>query len=325
MGIREININNSICPIDGDRDSLFICCASYEARSTAIVERFRDKYKTEHAIVFLSNEYKDKGQTPSNYKFIVDTLQNIIGETPETIDFNIDKPIPSMRKFEDRFNACEKIGKLKSVSIDITTFPRQELFVLLRVIDSIATISKIRLFYTEPNKYDSEDRNGWLTSGVKSVRTIPGFGGIQQPQKKKLLVMFLGHEEERAAITWKRHQPNMTIPIIPCPNYKDDFDGIVENRHHAMLSRMGNSKYQVKIPARGIEESRDIVLAIWEKYYGDYFFIVAPLGTKLQSLGVYMAAKIKRDIQITYAMPSLYNYNSFSQGVDKIWEIQWNY
>jgi hypothetical protein len=230
-----------------------------------------------------------------------------------------------MAQFEGSYRELKATSLVSNVSVDVTTFPRQELLMLLRVLDSQSDLASTRLFYGEPLRYCTEDAGGWLTRGVKSVRPVPGFGGVQPPNKKKnLLIMFLGHEDERAAITWKRHQPRKTIAIVPDPNYRKEMNGIVERTHQPLFTKLSTTEFYPAVPARGIVESENAVLRIWEEHHESYYIVVAPLGTKLQTLGIYRAVRRRPDIQITYAIPSIYNYRNYSVGVNRIWEIHWN-
>jgi len=317
------NFEGSISAIKGVKDSLFIACPSYEDRSVAVAERLSADYVVDRVVLFTSVEYSDKGKFPSHLQRNKHALEKACSLGLTTLNFCMDQPIRSMVEFEKLCRHWHELSRLESITVDVSTFPRQELIVLLRVLESLPHLPRIRLFYTEPGEYGTETPSGWLTRGVKSVRTVPGFGGIQQPGKKKLLIMFLGHEDERAAITWKRHQPETTITIFPDPNYRKELNGIVERTHQILFTKLASAKIYAPVAARGIEEAQNAVLELWEEYQKTHFLVVAPLGTKLQSLGVYRAAKLKRDIQITYAVPSVYNFNAYSEGVGTTWKIAW--
>lgn len=313
----------SVSAINGEKDSLFIMCPSYEGRSVAVAEQISPNYLVDHVVLFASVEYADKGKFPVHLQRSRRALQKVCRSDPVTIDFRMDHPIQPMVEFESLCRQWHESSRIENITVDVSTFPRQELLVLLRVLESLPDVRSIRLFYTEPREYGTEIPGGWLTRGVKSVRTVPGFGGIQQPGKKKLLLMFLGHEDERAAITWKRHQPETTVTIFPDPNYRRELNGIVEKTHKLLFTKLAAARIHAPVSARGIEEAQSAVLDLWKEFEKTHFLVVAPLGTKLQTLGVYRAAKLKNEIQITYAVPSVYNFNAYSQGIGTIWEVFW--
>lgn len=308
----------------GEKDTVLITCASFEERSAAVAQRLARNYVTEHTFIFRSTEYGDMGESPRYFRLIEDKMTSVSINKPTVVNFSIDHSIPSMAQFEAYYRELNSTSLVRNVSVDITTFPRQELLMLLRVLGSQSDHLSIRLFYGEPLRYCTEDPGGWLTRGVKSVRPVPGFGGVQPPNKKKnLLIMFLGHEDERAAITWKRHQPRKTIAIVPDPSYRKEMNGIVERTHQPLFTKLSPTEFYPAVPARGIEESENAVLRIWEEHHESYYVVVAPLGTKLQTLGIYRAVRQRPDIQITYAIPSIYNYENYSVGVNRIWQIHW--
>jgi len=215
-------------------------------------------------------------------------------------------------------------SSVRNITVDITVFPRQELLLLLRLVDSLQGRIVARLLYSEPAHYSTEDAGGWLTRGVRSVRSVVGFGGIQSPGKKCLLVLFLGHEDERATITWRRYQPNLTIVFLPGPNYRGDLNGIARRMHELWLTKFDRVMVaEEPLPARGPSEAAEALLGLWQKYHGTHNIVAAPLGTKLQTLGVYVAVRERPEIQIAYAVPSIYNYDSYSSGVGPLWSIQW--
>lgn len=312
-----------IQPASGAGDSLFITCASYEDRSTAVVERLSGAYAASRAIVFFSGEYAEKGNTPINRGRIMRMLREAARGRVQEIEFCMSQPIPPMARFEELCRAQHDSSSIESVVVDISTFPRQELLILLRVLDNLPRRPIIRLFYAEPARYCSEGSGGWLTRGVKSVRTVPGFGGIQHPGKSNLLLMFLGHEDERAAITWKRHQPRKTIVFVPNPNYRAEMNGIVERTHHLLFTKISDTDVRTTLAARSVEGTEQAILEVWEQYHDSHSIVVAPLSTKLQTLGIYRAVRSKKDIQISYAVPSIYNFMNYSEGVGRIWEVSW--
>ncbi len=318
-------VTGQIRPEQGKADSLLITCANYEERSIAVAKQLAADYCVDHTLIFRAKEYVDKGSTPEYFDFINEKMTSVGVNGPKVIEFSSNNSIPAMREFESFCYELQKKSSFTNVTIDISAFPRRELLMLLSVLDNMTVGPQIRIFYTEPVRYNTENIGGWLTRGVTSVRPVPGFGGVQPPNKKKnLLLMFLGHEEERAAITWKRHQPRKMVAVVPDPNYRIELNGIVEKTHQPLFTKLSETEFYPSIPARGIEESEKAVLSIWEQHFSSYYIVIAPLGTKLQTLGIYRAVRQRPDIQITYAIPSIYNYQNFSIGIERIWEISWN-
>lgn len=306
----------------GRIESLFLACSSYEFRCRGVTERLSESYRSEHVALFVSGEYKDKGQNPVNFRWLEERLARHSDESLTPFEFAIDNPASSLDQFHHQMLEWLRDGRFDRVTIDISTFPRQEMLVLLNYLDRSECCAEIRIFYSEPGEYSTEQKDGWLTSGVKSVVSVYGFPGVQSPGKDTLLIMFLGHESERAAVTHKRHQPKKTLVVAPDQNYRHRLDGIVRETHPLLFSLYDKIEVTESISARGVDEARQTVLQAWERYHNDYSLVIAPLGTKLQTIGIYQAVREKKDIQITYAVPVLYNFDAYSGGIGPIWELR---
>jgi hypothetical protein len=316
-------LQSPIRPIQGSCDSLFVVCSSYEERAVFATDHLESSYRCSNAVVFISKEYADKGRTPQHTQRLLDVLSRVSLAPPHRLLFNIDKPIPSMQQLQHFLETRDREHALETVTVDISTFPRQEMLVLLRLLENLPQKPALRLLYSQPKQYATEQEGGWLTRGVRSVRSVPGFGGIQPPGREKLLVMILGHEAERSAITWKRHQPRATIALVPLSS-REGLKGIVERIHALLFTRISKTLVCPPISTSGINETADALLGLWSRYGASYFMVVAPFGTKLQTLGVYEAVKQQPSIQITYAVPAVYNFREYSVGVECAWEIMWN-
>ena len=96
--------------------------------------------------------------------------------------FNSDsvaKPSEGIKKFMS-FIKDNIDFKDKSIMIDISTFTKPYLFLLLKVMKEIFNIAKIYVIYTSPEKYKEpsiESGKIILTEGLDRVESIPGFTG----------------------------------------------------------------------------------------------------------------------------------------------------
>jgi hypothetical protein len=319
------SVQAEIAPIGGETDSLLLVCPSFEDRSTHVAERLSKQYRTENAFIFLSTEFEDKGKTRDNYLQVLSKVADITLATPEEIRYLNGNPLPAKKELYKRISDIEAKRRITHVSADITTFTRQFLLMIMDLLCDLPEVKRIRLFYSEPNTYDTvEDRKeGWLSRGVKSIAPVPGFSGVQTPDKSTLLILFLGHELERANVTIKWLQPSKIVAFIPDVNYSNKLDGIVETIHQDLIKQIPPERRNKAWSARDIEEAYDIVSRTWSEYHDSFNIIVAPYNTKLLTLGVFESSRERRGIQIIYALPAEYNYNNYSKGKGPLWEIPW--
>ncbi len=142
-----LQVTTDIEPIGAEPDSLVILCASYKERSTALVRRLSNSYPANRAVPFLSEEYANKGKPPDHLYLIRKTPEQIPGLEIEEVNFNIDSPVPSMQRLQLLCSEFEQRAHIRSISVDINAFPRQELLIMLRVLDSFDSRPAIRLHY----------------------------------------------------------------------------------------------------------------------------------------------------------------------------------
>lgn len=301
-------------------DDLFVTCAGAEDRTLAVVNRLHTTYRTQRAVVFACRDYREQGRSPEFEEAITRKLDDCCAGNVDMLVFDLQNPIPSFSKL---WELISTIDGCKSISVDITSFPRQEALMLLHVLDSLASSPRVRLFYSEPQQFGTEQEGGWLTRGVLDVSSVPGFGGVQRPGKREVLVLFLGLEDERAAIVRSRLQPAATVYIFPEPGFRKALDGASTRIHRLLLSDTEQQTVLSSIPANGISQARDSVLDLHEQLKADFDIVVAPLGTKMQTLGVYEAARQRIAIQVVHALPAVYNFQGYSAGIGHTWEIPW--
>lgn len=319
-------VEKPILPIDGSKDSLFVACASYEERSALSATRLSQEYRSERALIFASIEYRHVGNTPRYLNEITSIMKARCEEGPAHVPFHTHDAIECLRVFRDTLQGSRLKDSFRAVTFDITTFPREQLLVLLRFIDAHPQRGKIRLLYGEPKRYATEEQaqeDRWLTRGVRSVQSVPGFGGVQFPKLQKLLAVILGHEGERAHITVRRHQPDKLILIRQGRDqHHDGLREIAEQENEQIISIYGSESFwEANLPSRGVIETEQIVDQIYNKYRYTHNVFIAANGTKLQLIGVYLACRRLQEIQITYAVPSIYNWKRYSTGTSRLSEM----
>lgn len=319
-------VDGLLYPNDGYCDSLFICCSSYEERSALGVRRLSSQYRTNRSIICRSIEYADKGRAPQHFEEINACLKSASHMSPEIAPFEIEGPIGFVRSLGRRIDELHDENPLRAVTVDISTFPRQELLLLLRYLDNHPMRGQIRLLYGEPAQYATEEKNiehRWLTRGVKSVHPVPGFGGIQLPRLPKILVIILGHEGERTHICLRRHQPDkiVFIPQGESQHHKGLREISAQQNEEIILLYGARNIWNAGLPSRGVVETAEVISEIFRAHRYSYNMFISPNGTKLQLIGAYLAARQFPEIQLTYAVPAVYNWENYSTGTGLLWEL----
>lgn len=314
--------------VEGGADSLFVAWCNFEPRCTNSLEKLDSGYRAVRFAICLTTDYAQKGSTQDHLSRMMSEAELHSLNRPVMLTSPSEQPLTLVDGFVKEFGEFLRETPAANVTIDMTAFPRQELLVLLRYLDSLPSVKDIRLLYTEPLNYATEERkqdNRWLTGGVVSVCSVPGFSGIQYPRRQKALVVILGHEGERTNVTLKRHQPDKVIILKQSRvQYHEGLSAIAETEYHRIVLQYegrGLETWRNSLPAHGVEETRIELNKIYEKYGQTFNLFVAPNGTKFQLVGTYLAANQIVDMQITYAVPAIINWEGYSKGASTLWSV----
>lgn len=206
------------------------------------------------------------------------------------------------------------------VLLDISVFPRDRLFVAVDLVQRILPRAEIVLGYSEPREYSTDKQEGgWLSKGVIEVVSLPGFNGRQDPAKKSLLILNMGHENERMSITINNREPQRLVLI----GQGDEQSSPLSGRYAAQLLRKVQSDYGsillqgdlIRANSKDMQSVRDSILHVYDRYSYEYNISVAFLGTKIQAIGALMACQQNRDIEAVYSQPQIYHREEYSRGV----------
>jgi|SRR3989339_136509 len=308
---------------EAEEAEIFICCASYEERCIGALLSSAENYHPKAVLLFYGREFLDKGKCRQYLEALRGLALNLTKQAASEFVFETAAPRRSISEFKTAVQEIMAGYPVMRVALDVTTFPREIMFPLIREVMRLTSEQNLRILYTEPVKYATEEQDGWLTRGVRSVVPVLRFGGVQDPLLKKLLVMLPGHEGERAYITWRRHQPEKTILLRQGIPYHKGLNDISERENKLLLSMSGDiCLYEPRLPAREVDGTFLELERIYARYAHEYYFVVAPLGTKLQTLGFFLFAESRPNVQVTYTVPVQYNYDNYSTGSGKHWEIR---
>jgi hypothetical protein len=294
-------------------DDLFIAFASYETRCKAVAETFAPEYRCKNTLVFYNREFVSRGATEKN----LDALFSITKKfafSSKAVEISLSFPSNIVSSLHEQIFNSEIELEGKAVTIDISTFPRLELLLLLRYLKMLNTGEKIRILYTKPKKYGQ-----WLSKGFKEVVTVPSFAGTQIPGRKKLLIILAGFEEERMIRLWEEHEPSKTILVMGDPPTSASFLEINKLRSHMIRNR--ENVHEERAAANDPFSARDALENLLQNHKRDYNIFISPMNTKIQTVGLFLLAQRYSWFQITLAVPNDYNVTGYSSGAEEIFEF----
>jgi len=299
-------------------DDFYICCSSFEERCLGGTNITHDEYKTRYSILFNYTTLEENKDKIKHKNKLMKILQNI--GILKTYSIDPDKPIYILSEVVNFINNNIKNLNNVNIKIDITAFMKWHLLILLKLLDQNNLINNIEFIYTEPLQY-APNLYQPLSFGIKEIFPVPLYYGDYDYSKENLLVIFLGYEGNRALALFESLDPDDCILLIADPPYWSKWKNKTEEMNEDIINLLGreNVHYIHSRKPSDVCESLIDLLRQNESYKNNT--IIAPLGTKPQTLGLFFYLKKidPENTMLIYASPLRYNELFYSQGIGRTW------
>jgi|SRR5579871_56680 len=323
VSVREGEQAVGIDSIISDRpDDLYLACASYEPRSTAVTDLLSSSYQAERAIVYMNEEILGStcgGRVDAAAQKIAAALERRGGKVIEARGSWLDpqKQFEALQGaiIEQNLRGAEFV---RSVSLDATTFNREALLVTLVLLRAHFKRAVIRILYVSP-----DDHGDWLSRGFRSVRSVIGFPGIQDPTLPTALIVLSGFEYDRVVRVANEYEPAKVFLGIGNPATSPNF--LERNKEEQKLFLAQQDIESFEFPADSIQSCAVRLQELIEAHAPHYNLVLAPMSTKLSTVGAYLAAEQNPQVQITYCVPGEYNVDNYSTGTKDLYTEQISY
>jgi len=310
-------------------DDLFVCALGFEDRCVAGPERLEKRgYICKNAIVLKYDVHEQENN--KNLENLRRILENISEKPFLTSDYFVTDPFKSESKFGDALNMVAKQTFTSSVTIDITSFSSASIIQILDLLfrRTQKSLKQIRIICTEAEKHFplKEDirkkmsEDVYLSSGVKEVVIIPKFSGIFLPGYSTLLIIFLGFDSIRARGAINFFQPSQKIGIIGDPPREDRKwrADEVKRRNLKIFDKKGE---MILLSTFYYEDTILKLNELYENSSPKSNIAICPLGSKLQTLGVFLFTRKHPDVKLLFPIPMKYHPKRYSIGYTKTWQI----
>lgn len=301
-------------PIEDEPDDFFIVCTSFEARCLGAIDKaVEGKYRAKYVIIIDYEEREPQKDREWN-KYRREMIKKSHLLTP--LGRGGTKILSCSRDdfrsgYDELPNLLNCLGypaasKDLNITIDISTMTKPYILLMLKALDSFER-SNIRVVHTEPAEYSERD----LSLGVKSIDWIPFFNGHPQSFNSTLLIIFPGFEGERSYAIWEELEPQKTFVFFSNPGYRYGYYEFAKKRNKQLLREPMVEEKTIH-PRKPDEVVKALKGLCAEN--PDWNIVVAPLGTKLETVGVYLFTREypEKGIQIVYARPL--RYLEYSKG-----------
>ncbi len=294
---------------------LLLCSASFEERCVTVPLTLGQGPSAPHRVAVAFNE---------NYKgYVEGNLRRIAGryENPVVCTLRTDDPVFSADSIDGMLAEVWQSADSFRVVVDITAFTREALLILLQGLQRRAGASDdIYMVYTAASEYDvGNPDNKWLSQGIREVRSILGFPGNLRPSRPTHLIVMVGFEHDRTVQLITECEPTFVSLGVA-----DVMDTAARSHEPANRSSVATIRSLLARPLREFEFSAyDPWLAAstlreQARLVQDANVIIAPMNTKVSTIGAGLIALTDPAIQLCYAEADIYNYDAYSTPGDTI-------
>src|SRR3989304_3683678 len=268
----------------GEPDDVFICCGSPEERCKGVTQKLAPDYHS-RIVLLLRYTNHDSEKREKNIQEMKERLETV-GKIREII-IDEEKPIPVVREIIREIEKYTENHQKPKISIDISTMIKWHLLILLRALDFVKKNGILRFLYTEPQDYIT-DLFQPLSFGIHSIFPIPTYSGNFDFSKNSLLVLILGYEGDRALALYEEMDPTECLLLVGKPAYHKEWEGRTEKMNKEIINTVGASKIRYihsRNPLAVSQQLRELLSSPTNLQYNQ---IISPLGTKPQTLGLYL-------------------------------------
>ncbi len=308
-GVERVLLDDLLSRLPPEID-LFICCASFESRCMSVATKLFEGGRVARAIIARNAD--NDIYVGANAK----KLENLFSEKAIPVKMDSSRPLVTADRLMEAIALAWENGARTCV-VDVTTFTHEALLILLQLLLAKDGDQDVTLIYSSAADYDPE-REGidkWLSKGVADVRSVLGFPGLMLPSRRTHLIVLVGFEYERASRLVIGYEPNrVSLGLATKASALDDKHVSANNAFYDLLRNL-TSKFA---PVDSFEFSCSNPAAVCSSLldqmgkYARHNVVVAPMNTKLSTIGCALAAWKDPSIQLSYAPAIRYNYESYS-------------
>ena len=269
------------------------------------------------AVVFSYDDTLDTETGRRNTRQIEARLRSR-SQSVDVLRCQVADPFSVVGAFHTYVTRERLVGTVRSVVLDATCFTKLHLLLLLRFLRDWLGVEAIRICYTKPLVYATAFGKE-LSYGIRKTVYLP-YRGAERAGAGTGLIALLGHEPRRLERLVQEIEPDLCVVLMGEPGFTTDMAVYSKRANASLIRRAGyDQHYRLAVaPVDDIDQCVDVLAEHLHALHEDGCrnVYVAPLGTKLQALGVHLLSQ-RTDagrLSLAYAVPDRYERKNYSQG-----------
>jgi len=299
-------------------DNFFITSGSPEERCKGSILKLSSNYNVDNIFLLRYTNHESIEREKN-----IEDMKEVLIKFGQTKELLIDEknPIPRISDIIKLIKEYSNKNSEPRISIDISTFIKWHLLILLKALEKNKLSKNIRFLYTEPEDYVT-DLFQPLSFGIRRIFAIPTYSGKYDFSKDSLLVLMLGYEGDRALALLEDTDPNDCLLLIGKPAFHKEWEGRAEKMNTGIINTVGKSKIKYIDSRNSLLIYHQLQKLLTNSKYSKFNQIISPLGTKPQILGLYLYLLTDpQNTIITYGSPLRHNDPFYSYGIGRVWQL----
>jgi|GEM_PF-659772 len=322
-------------PIKGG--CIVISAAGFETRTLALSKTIGAVGENAGAIVIRY----EPGDARNKLSELVKALRRnnlLLDEKVDIIGFNRFTP----DDFGDALSSRLLDLRAESVLLDASSMSKMALLLTLEVCSELNV--DLSIFYAEARSYGPSKR-AYIESRAKgelhqpSIQVYSGIGEVVRSARLSSVAM---QGEPVAAVMFMSFNELLTQALLNCVypsrlflingrppehTWREEATAWIHERLRAEWSETDNPVDHMGLPCRSTstllyEETVSALLSLYWRLSTDYRIILAPTGSKMQTLGLFISRALHPDIHVEYPTPKGY-LKLYTSGVGRKWSIRY--
>lgn len=316
------------------QDDLFLVALGFEERCLNIPEQLASsgRYRSSRAIFFeyATNKNDNELNRPRLMKSVhcfaeqirpplFCDLEEFSSELRDVLSEICAKSDPPRVSFD--ISACSSKCLIEALTVML-----EFNLVLTIMYSEAATYHPTQEEYTsEPDKWTSDEKLG-LARGVSSVTRSPDHPGSRRDVLPEAVIAFPTFKPERvkAILTdvdssLLLKPENRVVWLLGTPHLPED---AWRTNIQKTINDIPESAPTFEVSTFDYKETLQILERVYHPFDCKYLVNIAPLGSKMQSLGVVLFWYMRPEVSIFFASPREYNATQYSESCKAVWCIE---